>query len=87
MSGETRESGHVFAGAKGQEIQDTWILLDNQSNVNVFKNAALVRNIRRSPVTLDVYCNAGMRTTNQVADFDNYGEVWYDLGGRINIFP
>ena len=61
------------------------MLLDNQSNVNVFKNAGLVCNIRTSPVTLDVYCNAGVRTTNGVADFDNYGEVWYDPGGRANI--
>ena len=45
-------------------IPKTWILLDNQSTVDVFHNGDLLKNIRTSDRTMQIHCNAGVTTTN-----------------------
>ena len=46
----------------------SWILLDNQSTVDVFYNANLLRNIRKVEKHMDIHCNAGVTSTNLVGD-------------------
>ena len=45
----------------------TWILLDNQSTVDVFHNAELLRNIRVHTSKMDIHCNAGIISTQLVS--------------------
>jgi hypothetical protein len=66
-------------------VPKTWVLLDNQSTVDVFHNAALLKNIRSSTQYMDIHCNAGVTSTNLVGDFPGYGTVWYHPQGIANI--
>jgi hypothetical protein len=59
-------------------IPKSWVLLDNQSTIDVFYNRALITNIRKSPTKMRIHCNAGVTTTDLVADFAGYGTVWFN---------
>jgi hypothetical protein len=67
------------------QIPSTWILLDNQSTIDVFCNAKLLTNIHKSSNVMSIHCNAGIKTTSDVGDFPGYGEVWYHPTGIANI--
>jgi hypothetical protein len=71
--------------SEGGRVPGSWILLDNQSTVNVFHNAKLLTNVRKRDKTLDIHCNAGIATTNLIGDFPGYGMVWYHPKGIANI--
>ena len=72
--------------ATGQPVPSSWILLDNQSTVDVFSNGALLRNIRKSGSSCRISCNAGVVVTELVGDLDGYpNPVWYHPGGIANI--
>jgi hypothetical protein len=62
-----------------------WILLNNQSTVNVFHNEDLLDNIRRGDGSMDIHCNAGVTSTSLVGDLLGYGEVWFNPSGIANI--
>ena len=66
-------------------IPNTWILLDNQSTVDVFHNDKLLCNIRTTDGYMDIHCNAGVTSTNMVGDLKGYGTVWYHPKGIANI--
>lgn len=66
-------------------IPNSWVLLDNQSTVDVFSNSDLLKNIRETKGTLTIHCNAGSAKTNLVGEFDRYGTVWYHPGGIANV--
>jgi hypothetical protein len=72
------------AGAAAK-IPESWILLDNQSTVNIFANRSLLQNIRKAPATMDIHCNAGVTKTNWIGDLPGYGTVWYHKKGIANI--
>jgi hypothetical protein len=68
------------------KIPASWILLDNQSTVNVFANKDLLRNIRTTNRMMNILCNAGVTRTNMIGDLPGYdGEVWYNPKGIANI--
>jgi len=66
-------------------IPDSWILLDSQSTVNVFKNRKLLKNIRDAKKALSLHCNAGIAMVNKIGDLPGYGTVWFYEDGIANI--
>jgi hypothetical protein len=66
-------------------VPKAWILLDNQSTVNVFYNKQLLKNILQSDTHMDIHCNTGVTTTDLIGDLPGYGEVWYHPNGIANI--
>jgi len=66
-------------------IQNSWILLDSQSMVDLFSNKKLITTIRESKSVLTLYCNAGKVSMTQKGDLCGYGTVWYFSEGIANI--
>jgi hypothetical protein len=56
-------------------VPKDWILLDNQSTVDVFYNARLLKNIRKANSFMDIHCNTGVTSMDLVGDLPGYGEV------------
>jgi hypothetical protein len=70
---------------QGAEVSKTWILLDNQSTVDVFCNSDLLKNVCKVNKIINIKCNAGVTRTDMVGDLPGYGEVWYNQNGIANI--
>jgi hypothetical protein len=67
-------------------ISREWILLDNQSTVDVFCNPDLLKDIRTTKRSMTIRCNAGVTRTNMIGRMDGYpGEIWYNPSGIANI--
>jgi hypothetical protein len=56
-------------------VPKAWILLDNQSTVDVFYNKNLLVNIRNATEHMDIHCNAGVTITNLIRDLPRYGQI------------
>ena len=69
----------------GGRLPPEWILLDNQSTVDVFTNRRLLKNLRRSNKNMFIHCTAGVAKTNLIGDLPGYGTVWYHPNGIANI--
>jgi len=67
-------------------ISSSWVLLDSQSTVSVFKNPNFLTNIRRSNSQLKVHTNGGTQISSLVGDIKNFGTVWYNPDSLANIF-
>jgi hypothetical protein len=55
---------HVLGQTHGKNVPPTWILLDNQSTVDVVYEKSLLSSICQSKGHMDIHCNAGVMTTN-----------------------
>jgi hypothetical protein len=66
-------------------IPNTWVLLDSQSTVSVFKNNNLLTNIRASPNHLRVHTNGGIQISSQKGTVKHFGDVWYNADSLANI--
>ena len=77
--------GFVLAQTDAPGIDKNWTLLDSQSTVSVFKNPAMLANIRRSPHVLRALTNGGHQDSNLIGDFPNLGPVWYNSESLANI--
>jgi hypothetical protein len=66
-------------------IPESWILLDNQSTIDVFAKKELLKKIRKSEAAMTIHCTAGITRTNLIGDFPGYGTVWYHPEGITNI--
>ena len=67
------------------KIPKTWILLDNQSTVDVFHNRDMLQNIHTVDRRMYIHCNAGTQWTDQQGDLPGYGRVWYCPHAIANI--
>lgn len=77
-------SNHSFH-MTSSSIPSTWILLDNQSTIDVFCEASLLTNVHKVTDQMTIHCNAGQVHTNYVGNFGVYGDVWYCEDGIANI--
>jgi Zinc knuckle len=75
VSGEQRYVG----------IPSTWIVLDSQLSISVFKSANMVANIQDSPQPIVVRTNGEQQTSTQIADLINFGRVWFNPESIANI--
>jgi hypothetical protein len=76
---------YMLAQSNNAGIDPNWILLDSQSTISVFKNAAMLSNIRRSPHVLRALTNGGHQDSEMIRDFPNLGPIWYNKASIANI--
>ena len=69
----------------GGRLPLEWVLLDNQSTIDVFVNRRLLKNIRRIGQYMYIHCTAGVTRTNLVGELPGYGTVWFHPDGIANI--
>jgi len=68
-------------------IDNNWILLDTQSNIDIFCNRGLLKNVRKVPDGnhLVLRSNGGSLETDMIGDVRGYGTVWYHPDSLANI--
>ena len=65
-------------GNNGKTIPSTWIVLTNQSTIDVLSKTDLRSNIQQvDDRTMVNHCNAGTAKSKLVVGLGNYKEVWY----------
>ena len=68
-----------------KNINPSWVLIDNQSTVDLFYNDKLLTNVRKVNDHIIVHCNAGKVRVNMMGELPGYGDVWYYPDGIANI--
>ena len=67
-------------------LSKNWILLDTQSNCDIFRNSDLLKNVRASQgPALRLKSNGGEMSCKSVGDVAGYGTVWYSPQSMANI--
>ena len=66
-------------------IDPSWVLLDSQSTISVFKNCDMLTNIRPSDHVLRAVTNGGFQDSTLIGDFPNLGAVWFNPASIANI--
>jgi hypothetical protein len=62
-----------------------WILLDNQSTVNIFWNTMFLVNVRKTTKRLELHTNAGSTIIDEIGELPGVGTVWVHQKGIANI--
>ena len=62
------EDAAVLQIGNDGKLPKSWILMDNQSTVNVFCNSNLLTNVRESAESMKIHCNEGVVTTNLIGE-------------------
>ena len=78
-------STNVVECQKAGLIKDGWILLENQSTVNIFCDKRMLRNIRKASCWMYIHYNADKVSTDLIGDLPGFGPVWYHKNGIANI--
>ena len=78
-------SGITFSMQCKHTIPTTWILLDNQSTVDIFGNAKLLHNIHETANPLYIRGITGVEVITQQAHLPGHGIVWYSPHVSVNI--
>ena len=74
-----------FSSNVKANIPPSWLLLDNQSAVDIISNQSLITNIRQAHSPITINSHAGSRVLKLIADLPNYGVVWFDPDGPVNL--
>lgn len=75
----------MFTQTQLRDIPDTWVLLDSQSTVSVFRNKKLLKNIKNLQETMTLITNGGTMLSNMKGDVIYFGPVWYNEHSLANI--
>ena len=84
-SSDPNTSNMTFVQNYKSPIPSSWVLLDSQSTVSVFRSPDLLSNIRRSSETLTVLTNGGPQLSDWVGTSSLFGQVWYNPSSLANI--
>ena len=63
----------------------TWLLLDNQSSTDIFKDENILKNIQKVNKTLMLHTSGGTIKTNMMGTYKGYGDVWYHPKALTNM--
>ena len=66
-------------------VNSNWILLDNQSTVNIFKSKDLLTDIGPASENIRCYCNGGFQDTSLSGTYEGIGEVYWNDTSLANI--
>ena len=78
---------HVETLLNGRgRLPESWILLDTCSSADLISNPSLLKDIHTVDRTMNIRCNAGYTSTNQMGYMGDYPvPVWYNPEGIANI--